>query len=139
MAVPGRRGSCVLHAALAVALALLANAAAEARIVKIEITSRESPALEGRTFGDGGAQKELRVKAKGDVAPADPRNAVITDIQLAPRGPNGKVSYSMDVVILKPIDLRKGNRRLFVDINNRGNMRWDRMNDGPSNVNNPVK
>ena len=85
-----------------------------------------------------GAYEKLRGKAYGEVDPADPRNAVITDIQLAPRNANGKVTYSMDIFILKPIDLTKGNHRLFIDVNNRGTMRWDRLNNG-SNVNNPIK
>ena len=126
---------------MAVALAagmVLAAPAAEARIIRIEITGRESPALEGRTFGDVGAYEKLRGKAYGEVDPADPRNALIADIQLAPRNANGKVSYSMDIFILKPIDPSKGNRRLFVDVNNRGTMRWDLMNSG-GNVNNPTK
>jgi hypothetical protein len=113
--------------ALVIVTALTASMA-EARIVKIEITSKESPALEGRTFGDVGPYEKLRGKAYGEVDPADPRNALITDIQLAPRNGNGKVPYSMDIFILKPVDVSKGNRRLFVDINNRGRLFWYRMN-----------
>jgi hypothetical protein len=128
-----------VHAALAFAVQMcLTGQIAEARIIKIEITSRESPALEGRTFGDVGAYEKLRGKAYGEVDPADPRNTVITDIGLAPRSAHGRVLYSMDILILKPIDLSKGNRRLFVDVNNRGTMRWDRLNGG-SNANNPIK
>ena len=58
----------------------------------------------------------------------DPRNAVITDIELAPRI-GGKVQYSMDIFILKPINLSNGNHRLFFDFNNRGEMRLGRLND----------
>jgi len=127
-----------VHAALALAALLFyTGSLAEAHVTKIEITSRESPAFEGKTFGDVGAYEKLRGKAYGEIDPADPRNALITDIQLAPRNANGKVPYSMDIFVLKPIDLRKGNRRLLVDINNRGTMRWDRLNDG-GDVNNPV-
>jgi hypothetical protein len=133
-----RRRRHLLHAALALALVMvLTGRTAEARIIKIEITDKESPALGGKTFGDVGAYEKLRGKAYGEVDPADPRNALITDIQLAPRNANGKVSYSMDIFILKPIDLNKGNRRLFVDINNRGSLFWYRMNDG-MRVNNPT-
>jgi hypothetical protein len=135
--IVGRRPR-LLDAALALAVVMfLTGPIAEARIIKIEITSKESPALEGRTFGDVGAYEKLRGKAYGEVDPADPRNALITDIQLAPRNASGKVSYSMDIFILKPIDLSKGNRRLFVDINNRGTLFWHRMNAG-SRDNNPI-
>src|SRR5262245_14977879 len=84
-----------VHAALALAALLFCTASvAEAHIFKIEITSKESPAFEGKTFGDVGAYEKLRGKAYGEVDPADPRNALITDIQLAPRNSNGKVVYS---------------------------------------------
>src|SRR5262249_27364979 len=127
-----------VHAALALAALLFCNASvAEAHIFKIEIMSRESPAFEGKTFGDVGAYEKLRGKAYGEVDPADPRNALITDIQLAPRNSNGKVVYSMDIFILKPIDLGRGNRRVLIGINNRGTIRWERLNDG-GDGNNPV-
>ena len=102
--------------------------AAEAHITRIVIdpARSESPAFEGRVFGpDGqvGPYEKLRGKAFGEVDPDDPRNAVITDLKLAPRNARGKVEYSMDIFILKPIDLKKGNHKLFLDFNNRGEMR----------------
>src|SRR5712692_6186151 len=128
----------LLRIALAItASAVLAATVAEARITKIDITSAESPTFGGTTFGTVGAYEKLRGKAYGEVDPADPRNALITDIELAPRNAGGKVPYSMDIFILKPIDLSKGNSRLLIDLNNRGTMRWDRLNDG-GDVNNPV-
>ena len=67
-----------------------------------------------------GPYEKLRGKAYGEVDPADPRNALITDLKLAPRNARGKVEYSMDIFILKPIDLGKGNHKLILDFNNRG-------------------
>src|SRR5207244_3266027 len=60
--------------------------------------------------------------------PFDWQNAVITDIEFAPRV-GGKVQYSMDIFILKPINLSKGNHRVFFDFNNRGQMRLGRLNE----------
>lgn len=110
-------------------IAMLSVGVAEARIIRIEITSVESPTFAGRTFGSVGPYEKLRGKAYGEVDPTDPHNAVITDIELAPRNANGKVDYSMDIVILKPVDLRRGNHKVFLDMNNRGNMRVLRLND----------
>ena len=110
-------------------IAMLSVGVAEAHIIRIEITSVESPTFEGRTFGSVGRYEKLRGKAYGEVDPTDPRNAVITDIELAPRNANGKVEYSMDIFILKPVDLRRGNHKVFLDMNNRGNMRGLRLND----------
>jgi hypothetical protein len=47
-------------------------------------------------------------KAFGELDPNDPKNAVIVDIQLAPKNANGRVEYAFDFYILKPIDLSKG-------------------------------
>ena len=115
-------------------IAMLSVGVAEARIIRIEITSVESPTFEGRTFGRVGPYEKLRGKAYGELDPTDPHNAVITDIELAPRNANGKVEYSMDIVILKPVDLRRGNHKVFLDMNNRGNMLVLRLNDvAPTN------
>src|ERR1700682_5433661 len=103
----------------ALALALAMAFPTQARITRIDITSTE-PAFGGTTFGAIGAYEKLRGKAYGEVDPLDPRNAVITDIELAPRV-NGKVQYSMDIYILKPANLANGNHKVFVEVNNRGN------------------
>ena len=54
---------------------------AQARITKIVITSTESPTFDGRSFGDVGQYEKLRGRVTGEVDPADPRNAVITDLK----------------------------------------------------------
>ena len=124
--------------ALALTTAVATAGVAEARLVRIEIVARESPALEGRTFGDVGQYEKLRGKAYGEIDSRDARNRLIADLELAPRNARGKVEYSMDIVILKPIDMSRSNRRLLVDINNRGSMRWTTLNGG-SRADNPVK
>ena len=125
------------------AAAILMASAAEARITRIVIdpAKSQSPTFEGRVFGpDGsvGTYEKLRGKAYGELDPADPRNALITDLKLAPRNARGKVEYSMDIFILKPSDVRKGNHKLFLDFNNRGEMRVLALNDAALS-NNPVK
>src|SRR5262245_30321195 len=102
------------------ALGLLLGAAiassvriAEAHVTRIVIdrTRSETPAFEGRVFGpDGkvGPYEKLRGRAFGEVDPEDPHNVLITDLKRAPKNARGKVEYSMDIFILKPIDLTKG-------------------------------
>jgi hypothetical protein len=116
---------------------LLIPGFSEARITSIVIDLAQSPTFGGLSFGAVGQYEKLRGTAFGEIDPSDPRNAVITDIELAPRNLGGMVEYSMDIFILKPIDLSKGNHRLLLDFNNRGNMRVDRLNDG-SGGNNPT-
>ena len=47
--------------------------------------------------------------ASGEIDPSDRRNAIITDINLAPRNANGKVVYTATFTLIKPIDPSKGN------------------------------
>jgi hypothetical protein len=82
------------------------------------------------TFGETGAYLKIAGTYEGELDPADSRNAVIVDIDLAPRV-GGKVRYTSTFFILRPADLSKGNRKLFYDFGNRGNKRileW--FNDG---------
>jgi hypothetical protein len=122
---------------LAGAIALCGAQAAQARIVRIEIISKESPTFAARNFGSVGAYEKLRGKAYGEVDPKSPQNALITDIQLAPRNAHGMVEYSMDIYLLKPVDMNKGNHKLFMDIPNRGSKLYGEINESPAG-NNPT-
>src|SRR5262245_38165001 len=139
----GRTTRTSILAGLALALAagglLAAAPAADARITRIVIdpARSQSPTFGGRAFGTVGQYEKLRGTAFGELDPADPKNAIITDIELAPRNASGKVEYSTDIFILKPINLANGNHRLFIDYNNRGQMRLGRLNDVELN-NNPT-
>ena len=114
-------------------------AAARQGIQRIEIDPErsESPTFEGRSFGSVGQYEKLRGTAYGELDPSDPRNAVITDIELAPVNERGMVEYSTDIFILKPMNLDQGNRRAILDFNNRGGMRVGLLN-GARAINNPT-
>jgi len=101
--------------------AVLAAGAADARVTKIEITSKETPTFDGKAFGAAGQYEKLYGRAYGEVDPKDPKNAVIVDIANAPKNARGMVEYSTDVLILKPLDNAKGNHKLWYEVNNRGN------------------
>jgi hypothetical protein len=91
----------------------------KAGTVKLTITSIE-PAFEGKAFGNVGAYEKLRGKAYGEIDAKLPQNALITDLQLAPRNTRGMVEYSMDIYILKPMEMQRGNHKIFAEIPNRG-------------------
>jgi hypothetical protein len=116
---PSAARSTILAAAVGCAIAG-APAIAQARIVRIEITQIESPAFGGVAFGATGAYEKLIGRAFGEVDPRDLQNRDITDIELAPRNARGMVEYDTGIVILRPIDPGKGNRRLFYELTNRG-------------------
>jgi len=119
---PARTGRRSRIGALAlVAAALLGSVSlAHARVTEIVIKTVESPAFGGKSFGSVGQYERISGQIVGEVDPGDPRNAVIVDIGLAPKNPNGTVGYAADFQILRPIDRSKGNGRLIYEINNRG-------------------
>lgn len=92
---------------------------ADAQVTAITIKSR-APFANGQSFGTVGPYEEIIGLAAGKIDPNDPRNALITDIGLAPRQPNGKVAYRTTFTIRKPVDMTKSSGVLFYNIVNRG-------------------
>ena len=95
---------------------------ATAKVVKFEVVRIES-AFEGRTFGSVGTYDRVVARATIAVAPDDPHNRVIVDIDHAPRNAQGLVEATTDVEILRPTVAANGNRRLIYDVVNRGSKR----------------
>lgn len=91
---------------------------------RIEISTTERGAFAGgATFGDVGAYERIKGRAHLAVDPLAADLAGVTDLDKAPRGPDGLVRFATDVLILKPADMARSNRRLFFDWGNRGNIR----------------
>ena len=88
----------------------------------------QMPTFGGMTFGAVGTYDKIRGTASGTLDPKDPKNAVITDIALAPVDANGLVEYNMDFYILKPTDLTKGNHKVFFELPNRGSKQYGSLN-----------
>src|SRR6516162_7103731 len=116
--------------ALSVASVLVVVPAADARVTKIQITSKQSPTFGGYAFEGIGPYEKIVGKAFGELDPKDPKNAVIVDIQLAPKNANGKVEYAVDFYILKPTDLSKGNHKVMYEPPNRGRKTHAALNRG---------
>jgi hypothetical protein len=104
----------------AFALALLLALPATARVTRFEITA-DVAAFGGQGFGDIGGYRHLTGTIHGEVDPADPANAVIQDLWLAPRNASGKVEYTTEVELLAPADQARGNGVLLQEVVNRGN------------------
>jgi hypothetical protein len=98
-----------------------------AKVVKFEILQIESPAFEGRVFGSVGTYDRIIARVTVAVSPMDPHNAVIVDIDRAPRTAQGLVEAATDVEILRPTLARNGNRALLYDVVNRGAKRVQAM------------
>ncbi|MSP48739.1 MAG: hypothetical protein EXQ95_05360 [Alphaproteobacteria bacterium] len=92
--------------------------------MRITLETAERVAFaEGAPFGDAGPYERLAGKIRLAVDPAAAHNRVIVDLDKAPRGADGLVECVADFTILKPVDISRGNRRLFYDWGNRGNIR----------------
>ena len=94
-----------------------------AKVLKFEVVRIESPAFEGRSFGTVGTYDRIIARTTIAVAPGDPHNTVIADIDRAPRNAQGLVEATTDVEILRPTVAANGNRALIYDVVNRGGKR----------------
>ena len=105
--------------ASACVLFLLLSLPLHARITHIEFTSR-GPAFNGQAFGNIGQYEKLKGVATGELDPKDKHNALITDINLAPKNANGMVEYRTNFTMVKPAEMRKASGVLFYNVVNRG-------------------
>jgi hypothetical protein len=99
----------------AVAAAFVAAPSAHARIDSVVIDSTTDIAATGAAP----AYKRAIGRAFGSLDPSLPVNALITDIQLAPKNPDGKVEYMATFQVVYPAD---GNASglMWHDVPNRG-------------------
>jgi hypothetical protein len=117
-------------------LLLVYPTASPAEITKIVVEKRE-PFAGGNEFGVTGAYEKLIGKAYGEVDPKKHHNKNIVNLRKALLNERGRVEYSMDFFILKPLDMKRGNQTLFYDVVNRGNQAL-RVNHGAIRSNNPT-
>lgn len=123
-----------------IALLLLAFACVtDARIVEIRVQSVQ-PFADGQVFGPAGAYERVTGTALGELAPSDARNRVIVNLDRAALNARGMVQYEVDFDLLRPVDAARGNRKIMVDVTNRGRKFlpvW-LMSAPPANSNNPL-
>lgn len=116
------------------ALAILAAAPARSEVTRFEILNRDPAALGGRSFGASGQAEKITARATIALDPAHPRNAVIVDLDRAPRNAEGRVEATTDVVILRPA---RPNGTLLFEVLNRGRKLlpgWTQDTDGNASI-----
>jgi hypothetical protein len=79
--------------------------------------------LDGKAFGAAGPYEKLVGYVHFELDPDLPQNRGVVDLALAPRNSRGKVEARADFYLLKPVDPRRGNGRLFYEAGNRGSKR----------------
>jgi hypothetical protein len=117
---PNLRTSVWIALIVALTSALPSPANAKVKRIVIDPSKGESPAYGGRSFGSVGQYEKLVGRAYGELDPNDPRNAIITDIQLAHRNSRGMVEYVATFTLLKPVDMKKASNVLLYEVVNRG-------------------
>jgi hypothetical protein len=126
-----------LSIASALATGIVAAASvADARTTHIQI--QRTTAFGGYSFPGVGQYEVITGIATGEVDPNDPQNAVITDLQLAPRNAEGHVVYQHNFYILKPVELSNGNHKMMYEPPNRGGKTYQALNNTPSGTNDPA-
>lgn len=93
------------------AVALLAQSA-DAEVTKVEVKSRA-------VVGQSGYEK-VAGTIHFALDPKHPRNRVIVDLDKAPVAGQGRVEFSSDFYLLRPVDAAKGNGVALVEVVNRG-------------------
>ena len=115
---------------LAMALALTT---AQAAVERIQVVER-APFASGVTFGEYGAYEKIRGIAYYALDPKAAANASIVDLKHAPRDNKGRVLFTSEFVLLRPVGAKPAT--LLYDVNNRGNIAILGQVNGRSPANN---
>ena len=110
----------VMASTLTLLTATLSLATADARVSKIVIESTLDPDTTLAATGEAGTIKRISGRAYGELDPANPLNAIIQDIALAPKSAAGKVEYVTTFQLVMPSDPSKLSGLMWHDVPNRG-------------------
>jgi hypothetical protein len=102
-----------------VTCALVAPANVGAEVTKVTIANRTVVAG-GQAFGQVGPYEKLTGTLEFALDPADKHNSRIVDLEHATRGADGRVHFSADLYVLRPVETQKGNGAMLFEIANRG-------------------
>jgi hypothetical protein len=99
---------------IAALLLLVSTETLWARVVRVEVTSRQD-VLGGRSFGDVGPYERILGTVCISLAVDDPRNAAIVDLKNAVNLHDGQVEFAADFMAIRPKDPRRGNGSLLLE------------------------
>jgi hypothetical protein len=110
-----------MRGSIFVALCLLVHPFSTfADVTNVTITSRAVVA-DGYAFGARGPYERLIGRIEFALDPTNSHNRRIVDLEHAPRAADGRVHFSSDLYVLRPIDPAKANGVLLFEVANRGN------------------
>lgn len=91
-------------------------------VERIDIT-HQAPYADGREFGERGPFELIRARLRYAVNPMLEDHQRITDLECAPRGTDGCVRFSGDLVLMRPQEPSAGNGALVIDVPRRAQSR----------------
>jgi hypothetical protein len=95
----------------------LAPAPAKAAVEQVTVLER-TPFAGGQAFGEAGAYEKIRGRATFALDPDAAANARIVDLKHAPRDARGRVVFSTEFLLLRPV--KSVDSTLLYEVNNRG-------------------
>jgi hypothetical protein len=103
------------------AMLALAPGGARADVDRVEVLARGVVA-DGKAFGNVGPYEWLRGKLYFAIEATAAENQAVVDIRATARDGQGRVHFTADFVLLRPLDAARGNGRLLYEVPNRGNV-----------------
>src|SRR4051794_904373 len=97
------------------AACLLLPSLAAGEVAKVSISAKTTVAG-GQSFGSVGAYEKLTGTVEFALDPSDPHNKAIVDLRYAPRAADGKVHFTSDLYVQRPVDAAKGNGVLLFEV-----------------------
>ena len=90
-----------------------------------------TPFAGGKSFGNVGPYERMLGMVHFAIDPNEKDLPFVCDLEFAPRNADGLVEFKAVIDLVKPVDLRKSNRKLLFDFSNRGGRgAFTRLNDG---------
>lgn len=117
---------CTALLAVTVMCVALMPPVAAAKVVRVDVVSRQV-VDDWPEQSPTGPYEVIKGLIYLEVDPDDPANQLIVDLALADRNQRGKVEFSTEFELHKPVDANRGNHRLIYFVNNRGNKLGDRI------------
>ncbi|MET0167205.1 MAG: alpha/beta hydrolase domain-containing protein, partial [Vicinamibacterales bacterium] len=113
---------------------LLCSAPVFAEVTGVTIASRSAVA-NGQPFGATGSYEKLTGTIEFALDPRNPQNTRVVDLDRADRAADGRVHFTADLVVLRPVDPARGNGVLLFEVVNRGRIGLlTRFNSAPGSV-----
>lgn len=116
---------------------ILGSSVAFAEVAKVTVANRVTVAG-GQAFGTSGPYEKLTGTIEFALDPTEPHNRRIVDLGRAARASDGRVHFTSDLMVLRPVDPTKGNGVLLFEVINRGRLGLLTRINGASGADSPM-